>query len=130
MNADLGSYREHICTMYHPFIVIGHNFHLIMNAFKNKVGNNAVNTSLSRLHKINILRTDHYVYRLILSETFVHTGEIHTQDLHKTVLHHSCRNNIALPDKICHKSIFRLVVDLLRRTDLLNIPLVHYHDSI
>ena len=130
MDADFRSNREHICAVYQPFIVICHDFHLIMNTFKDQVCDNTVDASFTRFEKVDILRTDNNVNRFVLSESFVHAREIHSEDLDKTILHHRCRNDITLTDKICHESILRLVVDFLRSSDLLDVTLVHNYDSV
>ena len=39
-------------------------------------------------------------------------------------------NDVALADEVCHKGVFRLVVDLLRGADLLDIALVHDDDGV
>ena len=43
---------------------------------------------------------------------------------------HKARYNVALTDKVGNESIFRLIVDLLRGTHLLDIALVHNYDGI
>ena len=96
MNADFCSNREHVRAVYQPFIVVCHDFHLIMDSFKNHVCDHAVNASLTWFEEINILRTNHYIDWFVLSETFIHTWEVDSKNLDKAVLNHCCRNDIAL----------------------------------
>lgn len=43
---------------------------------------------------------------------------------------HDARNDVAFPDKIGHKGIFRFIVDAFRRAHLLDIALVHDDDGV
>ena len=45
-------------------------------------------------------------------------------------MEHNAWNNVALTDEIRYEGIFRLVVDLLRGTHLLDITLVHDNNGI
>ena len=45
-------------------------------------------------------------------------------------MEHNTWNDVALTDEIRYEGIFRLVVDLLWRTHLLDITLVHDNDGI
>ena len=84
----------------------------------------------SGVNQINILRADHNVNRLIVSKALVHTGESGTEDLNQLIMDHDARYNVALTDEVGHEGIFRLIVDLLRGTHLLDIALVHDYDGI
>ncbi len=42
VSADFLSDREHIGAVNEPFIIICHDFHLIVNTFENQMGDNAV----------------------------------------------------------------------------------------
>ena len=117
--------------MDQPLVAVrGRNFHLVVYAFKDQVCNNALESAVLRLHKIDILRPDHHVDRLVVSESFIHTGEFRAEDLHKLVVDHRSTHDIALADKVRDKGIFRLIVDLLRRSHLLDITLVHDNDRV
>ena len=131
MDADLLAYRAHIRTVNQPFKTVGgSNLHLIVNAFKNQVGDNAFKGSLFRLYQIDVFRTDYHVYRLVYAETAVHTGKFSAEDLYQFIMEHQAVYNVALADKIGYEGIFRLVVYLLRRAHLLDVALVHYDNRI
>lgn len=87
MDADLLAYRAHIRTVNQPFKTVGgRNLHLIVNAFKNQVGDNAFKGSLFRLYQIDVFRTDNHVYRLVYAETTVHTGKFCAEDLYQLIM--------------------------------------------
>ena len=39
-------------------------------------------------------------------------------------------DNIGFTDKACNKTVFRLIVDVCRRTDLLNLTVIHNNNRI
>ena len=45
-------------------------------------------------------------------------------------MEHNAWNNVALTDEIRYEGIFRLVVDLLRGTHLLDVTLVHDNNGV
>ena len=50
--------------------------------------------------------------------------------LYYTVFKHYSVYYVAVAYEICHKSVFRLVVDFLRRAHLLYIALIHYNHLV
>ena len=69
-------------------------------------------------------------YRSILTKTFIHTFKFRTTETYQFVMYHRTVKNIAFSDKIRYKSILWLIVDLLRRTNLLNLTIGHDNDLI
>ena len=67
MNADFLSDREHVRAVDQPLVAVrGRNFHLVVYAFEDQVCNNALESAVLRLHKIDILRPDHHVETVVL----------------------------------------------------------------
>ena len=80
--------------------------------------------------EFHILRTDDHVNKLIASKSRVHTWEWDPQDLHQKIFRHHTVNDIAFPDKIRNKSVFRFIINVHRCADLLDQPLVHDDDPV
>ena len=80
--------------------------------------------------QLQILRTDDNVNWLVAAEARVDTGKTGTEDLHQLILHHRGVDNIGISDKVRDKRIRRLVVDILRCPDLLDIALIHDNDRV
>ena len=83
-----------------------------------------------RIHQIDILRTDHHIYRLVVAKALIHTGKTGAENLHQLIADHDAGYDIALTDEVCHKGILWLVVDLLGSAHLLDITLIHDYDGI
>ena len=67
---------KHVGAVYQPLVAICHDLHLIMDAFENQMGDNAVDDAFLGFDEIHILGTDHDVHRAVLAEAGVHAGEI------------------------------------------------------
>ena len=87
---------------------------------------------LSLLHgdDVDVLGPDDHVHRLVGGEPAVHTGELLAVHFHHVVADHGAVENVALADKVGNESILRLIVNVLRRSDLLDIAVVHDYDGI
>ena len=83
-----------------------------------------------RRHNVNVLRADDHVHRLIGGKALVHTLESAAEEANLKVLQHGSVQNVAFADEVCHKGIFRLIIDILRSADLLDPALVHDHHRI
>ena len=101
-----------------------------MHALEDQMGDYALHDAFFRLHQINILRSYNCVHRLVASKAFIHAREIDAQDLNQPVFYHGGRKNVALADKVGNESILRLIVNVLRRSDLLDVALIHDYDGI
>ena len=130
MDTDFLAYREHVCAVYQPFKPVCLDFHFIVDAFEDQMGDNPLDRALLRLHQVHILGPDDNVNGSVAAKAFVHTGELGTQDLHQPVLKHSTFYNITLADKVGYKCVLRLIVDIFRGPHLLDISLVHDHDGV
>ena len=60
---------------------------------------------------MDILRTDHHIYRLVVAKALIHTGKTGAENLHQLIADHDAGYDIALTDEVCHKGILWLVVN-------------------
>ena len=128
---DFGSYFEMMIILYEEFITSAKHGHFIVDTFKNRGLNNTSQLRHIRNGEdIKVFRTNDYIYRSILTKTFIHTFKFRTTETYQFVMYHRTVKNIAFSDKIRHKRIDRLIININRRTDLLNLSLTHYDDSI
>ena len=63
-------------------------------------------------------------------EAAVHAGELLAVHFHDLIPDHDAVEDVALADEVRHKGVLRLVVDVLRRADLLDAALVHDHHGV
>ena len=98
--------------MYEKFIVVGKNFHLVVNALKDQVCYNSVNNTFSRFDKINIFRTDYSIDRTVMTKSYVYTFPDSTEHTDNFVFEHGCSNNITVSDKISYECILRFVINI------------------
>ena len=69
MDADLLADREHIRAVNQPLIAVrGGDLHLIVDAFENQVGDNALQRAFLWFYEVNVLRADDNVYRQQLEQ--------------------------------------------------------------
>ena len=79
---------------------------------------------------IQVFRTDYYIDRSIFAKTLIHTLKLPSAETYQTIAHHRTVQDIAFTDKIGNERIDRLIVDIGRRTDLLNLSFAHDHNGI
>ena len=79
---------------------------------------------------IYVFRSYHHIHRIVLAETGVDTVELLAAELHAFVANHSSTEDITLTDEIRHKAVLRLVIDVGRRTYLLNLAFAHHHHTV
>ena len=101
-----------------------------MDALEDQMGDHALKASLPRLKELHVLGTDHHVHRLIGAKALVHAGEPDAEHLHQLIPKHQSVDDVAVTDKVGHKGVLRLVVNILGSTHLLDIALVHDHDGV
>ena len=90
----------------------------------------AVHRAFSGRPKFHIFRADYHIHRTVASKARVHTGKDDAEKIHHFVFQHDARKDVAVSDKVCHKGVGWLVVDIFRRSDLLNITLVHDYNGV
>ena len=80
--------------------------------------------------EVNILRPNHYIHRIVLAKTGVDAIEHLSAELHFLVFDHRAAQDVALTDKISYKAVLRLVVNICRSTDLLDLSFAHHHHTV
>ena len=91
---------------------------------------NSLDDPLRRLNQNNILRADHHIHGTVAAKARIYAGKAGSKNVYQLIFNHCSWDNIAFPDEIRHKRVFRLIVDRLRTSDLLNIALIHNHDGV
>ncbi len=106
-----------------------HN-HLVVYPFEDHRFYHAAQGGILRVNHLDVLRADHNIYPLEFAEPLVHTVELPARKLHQAVLKHHSVQNIALSDKISDKRILRFIINILRASHLLDVPIIHNNDGI
>ena len=81
-------------------------------------------------YEVDILRTDYNIDRLVFAESDIDALEFRAENLDEAVLNHNTVNNVAVADEVCNECVLRLIVNILRCTNLLDISLVHDNDRV
>ena len=79
---------------------------------------------------LDVFRTDLDIDRDILAKARVDARDVLAQEMDELVAHHDAVDDVAVPDEVCDKGVLRLIVDALRRADLLDPALVHDDDRV
>ena len=85
---------------------------------------------LLRGANLDILRADLHIHRHIFPKACGCAGDVLAQKVYQMIPHHDAINDVAVPDEVRHKGIFRLVVHVLRGADLLDPALVNDHHCV
>ena len=102
-----------------------------MDTLEDTAGHHAVKLPLVGTgHDVDILGTDNHIHRHVFAESLVNTLKLVPHERYLAVLYHGCVKNIALPYEICHKAVYRLVIDICRRAYLLYDAIVHNHHCV
>ena len=116
----------------HPLEAVDVDDDLIMHTLERDACDLAVDVRgrRARGHDIDILRTDHNVDRRHFAEAAVERLEALSRHLDQVVVDHQAVENVALADEVRNEGVLRLVVNIDRRADLLDLALVHDDDRI
>ena len=130
-HTHFGSGLKSVIILYHKLIAVAQHHHFIMYSFKN-TGLYGTTKLCHIRHReyIQILRTNHHIHRCVFAESFVHTFKVTVTEMYQLIFHHDSVQDITFSDKVGHERVNRLIVDVGRRTNLLNTPLTHHHDGI
>ena len=99
-----------------------------MHALEQQGFHNALRHALNRIVdglELHVLRAQHHVHIRVLAEARVHAREIAAEEAHEPVAHHRAGHDVAVADEIRDESGLRLVVDILRRAELEDMPRAH-----
>ena len=113
----------------HDLVLAGLHRDLIVYSLKHHGGNFSLDNALSGRGNLDVLRPQHGVNHGAVLHV-IHTGELRTAETHLIFSCHNAVKNITLPDKVRHKGIPRLVVDILRLAHLLDSALRHNHNLV
>ena len=116
--------------MDQPLAALALDVHLKVHTLEDDIVHHAHKLTFHRGYHLDILRAHHHLHALLPGKAAVHAGEIHAGEGHQKVPVHHAVHNVGIADKVCHKGVFRLVVDILRGADLLHLAAVHDHDGI
>ena len=103
---------------------------VVMHTLKRDRGDGAAKVTVVRRHDVDVLRTDNDVHGFVFLKACVNALKASAEELHESVLKHHAVEDIAFADEIRNEGVFRLVVNILRRTDLLDAALVHDDDGV
>ena len=103
---------------------------VILHSLEGHGGDGAGKLTLLHGDDVDVLRSDDHVHRLVGSEAAVQTGEAPTVHLHHVVLGHNAVDDVGLADEVRYEGVLRLIINILRRSDLLNGALIHDHDGV
>ena len=132
VQADGAADRIRVIVLDHQFVTLVRiDEHLVMHTLEGAGGNGGRKLGLGLFgRKIDVLRTDDDVHRILLAEAFVHTVELVADETDLAVAHHGAVEDVALADEVCDEGVDRLVVDVHRSADLLDAALVEDDDGI
>ena len=79
---------------------------------------------------INIFGSNNYIHRIILTKTGIDTIEFLSAERNALVADHRAGQDITFSDEIGHKAVLRLIIDIRRRTDLLDLTFAHHNYAV
>ena len=66
----------------------------------------------------------------MIFKSLIHALELKSVKCNQIVTDHGSFDDIGFPDKACNKTVFRFIVDIYRRTDLLDFAIIHDNDRV
>ena len=101
-----------------------------MDAFECYAGNRPAKVAFFCRHDIDIFRADYDVNGFVRLKAVVYTFEFLSEDTDSVIGGHDTVQNIGLSDKVGDKRVCRLVIDIFRCPDLLDLPVIHDDNRI
>ena len=130
IDADVGAFLHRIGGLNHPLEAVDVHDGLIMHTHEGDGGHGTLQHAGFRLHDIHILRADDHVHRLVGSKAGIQAVKDLTAEFNLVICQHHAVHNVALADEVSDEGVHRLVVNILRGTDLLNLAFAHDHDGV
>ncbi len=129
-NHDMNTVRLHIqaylatncCSLRrldHNLVLTGFHCDLIMDTLEYNRCNRSNDCTLLRCCNPNILRTHNDLHQPSMLHV-IHTGKLCPAETYPELICHDASKNITLADKVCNECIFRLIVYILRSSNLLH----------
>ena len=117
--------------LYHPYKSAHINKYFKMNSFKCYTCYFARQGSFaSFFYNFNIFRPYNSFNKCVFTKSAVKAFKCNTAEWYKIVFNHNSINYIWFAYKVCYKSVYRFVINILRRTYLLNFALVHNNNGV
>ena len=104
-----------------PLAALAVHMHLEVDTLENDIVHDTNQLALHRRDHLDVFGADDHLYALLPGKAAVHTGKVHTGEGHQEVLVHHAVHDVGIADEVGHEGILRLVVDILRRADLLHL---------
>ena len=101
-----------------------------MHALKRYRGDGSAQVSVIGGDDVDILGADNDVDGLVFLKAEVDAFELAAEEFDQSVLKHNAVEDVAFADEVRDKCVFRLVIDILGRADLLDAALIHDDDSV
>ena len=79
---------------------------------------------------IQVFGTDHDIYRNILTKPLVYTFELRATETNEFIMNHCTIQDVTFSDKIRHERVDRLIININRRTYLLNLSFAHHNNRV
>ena len=130
IQADLRALVDVVRRLDHPLEAVDVDDDLIVHAHERDGRDRAAQHALFDGHDVHILGADDDVHVLVFGKALVHACERVARERHAEVLPHDAVDNVALADEIRDECVLRLVIDILRSADLLDLALGHDDDRV
>ena len=129
LHADIVSHLRGVYGLNDHLALPGLHGDLIVHTLEDHGGDRAADGSVRRCRDDDILRADHCRDVGALGDV-VHALELAAAETGLQLSGHDAVEDVALADEVRHEGILRLVVDHLRRADLLDPAFRHDHDGV
>ena len=130
IQADLRALVDVVRRLDHPLEAVDVDDDLIVHAHERDGRDRAAQHALLDGHDVHVLRTDDDVDILVFGKALVHARERVAGERDAEILAHDAVDDVALADEIGHESVFRLIIYIDRRADLLDAPFGHDDDGV
>jgi len=130
LDADPGAHGGMVCGLDKPFEAPEIHDDVVLHPLEGDRGDSPHQLSLLHGDDVDVLGPDDHIHRLVLSKAAVQAGKLPAVHLHQLVPDHDAVNDVGLTDEVRHKGVLGLVIDILRRADLLDAALVHHYDGV
>ena len=129
-DADIRVNRAVVRGLDEPLEALEIDDGVVMDALEGDRRDRAAQMTLLRRDDVDILRTDDDVDRFVGRKALVDALELPAEELDLIILQHDAVEDVGLADEIRDKRVLRLVIDILRAADLLDLALVHDDDGV
>ena len=129
IQSNLASNRCGLRRLDHDLVLAGFHCDLIVDTLEYNRCNRSCDCTILRRCDLHILRTHNNFHQPSMLD-IIHTGKFRSTETHLELVCHNARKNITLTDKVCNECIFRLIIYILRSSDLLHTSFGHDNDLV